>query len=71
MPKQEFESPFEILKSKEGLIMILKLGQLTKYHVKKIFIEKCAENMHQTLVPDLYLILLHSLKYRKSIQETL
>ena len=38
---------FEILKSKEGLI--LKLGQFIKYYIGEMF----GENVHQKLVPNL------------------
>ena len=42
------------LGSKEALI--LKLGLLREYYVKNLFIEKCAQNVHQQLVPDQYII---------------
>ena len=59
---------FNTLRSNEGLIH--KLGQLTKYYIKKIFMEKYAKNMHQNLVSDLYLILVNIPKYSHCIQGT-
>ena len=49
----------------------MKLGLLIKYYVRKIFTVNSAENVHQELFSDLYLILLNSGKYSQSIQETL
>ena len=59
---------FNILKSKEGLI--LKLGQLIKYYIKKIFIEKY-ENVPQKLFLNLHLIMVSSPKCSQVIQRTL
>ena len=58
-----------ILRSTEDLT--LKLGQLTWYYIRRIFIEKYAGNVHHRLVPDLYLVLVHSKKFSQCIQETL
>lgn len=63
MYKQKFENPGEGLK--------LKLGQLIKKYIRKIFIETPAKNMHQKLIEDLFLFLVNSLKYNQCIQETL
>ena len=41
-----------------------------KLDLRKIFTVTFAENVHQELFSDLYLILLNSGKYSQSIQET-
>ena len=38
-------------------VLILKLGQLIKFYIRKLFIEKFVENVHQKLFPDFSLIL--------------
>ena len=58
---------FEFLRSKESLI--LKLGQLIKYRIRKTFVVNYAKNMHQKLVPDLYSVLLNTQKYSQCIQQ--
>ena len=58
-----------ILRSTEDLI--LKLGQLTWYYVRRIFIEKYVGNVHHRLDTGLYLVLVHSKKFSQCIQETL
>ena len=42
------------MRRKEGLI--LKLGQLIEFQIKKIFMEKYPENVNQKLIPDPFLI---------------
>ena len=43
------------MRSKE--VLVLKLGQLIKFYIRKPFIEKFVENVHQKLFPDFSLIL--------------
>ena len=71
LAKQEFRNKklFNIFRSKEG--PICKLGQLINYCIRKIFIENYTENVPQKLVPDLYLMLVNSLKYsQRRIENT-
>lgn len=65
--KQEFNLIF--LRNKQGLI--LKFGQLIKYHIMKIFIKKYAENGYLYHVANLYQILVICPNYSKCIQDTL
>ena len=58
---------FDILRSKEGVI--LTLGELMKYYIRKIFIRKYADNVPQEILPDFYLILLNNLNYSQCIKE--
>ena len=42
--------------------MTLKICQLTEYYIMNIFIENHAENMHQKLVQDPFLIVINNAK---------
>ena len=55
-----------ILQNKEGLI--LKLRQLIKYYIKRIFIKRYVEYIHHSLLPGLHLVLVNSQKYSPLIQ---
>ena len=71
LAKQEFKNKklFNIFRSQEG--PICKLGQLINYCIRKIFIESYTANIPQKLVPDLYLMLVNSLKYsQRRIEKT-
>ena len=45
------------------IVDILVLDQLVKYYIREHFTEKYAENVHQKIVQDLYVILISSSKY--------
>ena len=51
--------------SEEGVI--LKLGELIKNYVRKIFIEQFAENVHQKVVHDLYLLVVNTFNARNIV----
>lgn len=57
------------MRSNEDLIFTV--CQLIKNYMSNILKEKFAEDVHQKLVPDLYLILVNIFKYSQSIQESL
>ena len=57
------------MRGNEGLI--LTFGQLVEYYHRRFSSKRCAENAHEKLLPDPYLILVNGKKYDQCIQETL